>query len=140
MWMLSRKVEYGLMALLYVHGQGDQTHAWPSKEIAEANGIPVELLGKVMQALARAGLVEAVHGARGGYRLTQSLESISLGDIIEAIEGPVHWVRCQHDARGCGQYRGCSLKGPIHALHERLHQFMNDVRLDEFARTTAHTG
>jgi len=105
-----------------------------SKEIAEMYELPVDLLGKVMQAMARADLIEAEHGSRGGYRLKHVLETISLGTVIEAIEGPTHLVRCQHDAENCLQFSSCIVKEPLHHLHVRLKDFINSITLDQLRR------
>lgn len=126
--MLSKKVEYALMALLYMD-QGGRDAVVSSKEIAEACALPVDLMGKVTQALARGGFIEAIHGSRGGYRITRSLAGVSLGDVIEAIEGPVHLVKCQHDAAECGRYPVCSVREPILKIHARLHSFIHGISL-----------
>jgi Rrf2 family protein len=133
MLMLSKKVEYGLMALLHMDATpSDQVVS--SKGIAESHGLPVDLMSKVMQSLARAELIESVHGAKGGYRLAKRLEELSLGDVILAIEGPVHLVRCQHDADNCIQFQACSVREPLHALHAQLRDFINSVSLGQFRR------
>lgn len=134
MLLLSRKVEYALMALLHLDGS-DEGSVYSSKEIAEQLGLPVDLLGKVMQALARAGLIEAIHGAHGGYRRIRSLKDMFLGEVIEAIEGPVHLVKCQQDADHCVQPAGCSLKEPLQELQESLREFIFAFSLARFSRT-----
>lgn len=105
-----------------------------SKEIAEIYELPVDLLGKVMQALARSGLVEAEHGAKGGYRLKCPLERISLGSVIEAIEGRTRLVKCQSDVDECLHQSACIVKEPLHELHMQLRDFMHGITLDQLRR------
>jgi Rrf2 family protein len=133
MLMLSKKVEYGLMALLHMDANNVQAVV-SSKELAETHGLPVDLLGKVMQALARAGLIDAVHGAHGGYRLSSGLSAISLGQVIQAIEGPIKLVRCQHEAEDCGQFAACNIRDPLMQLHARLQDFIYGISLDQLRR------
>jgi Rrf2 family protein len=128
MLMLSKKVEYGLIALLHM--------AWmrrdelvTAKEISDRYSIPAELMGKVLQTLAKANLVDAVHGAKGGYHLTRNIEEITLGDMIEALEGPVHLVRCQEDPSQCGQFHTCNIKEPVMQIHEKLQQYIHGISL-----------
>jgi len=133
MLMLSKKVEYGLMALLHMDATPSDLVA-SSKDIAEQCGLPVDLMGKVMQSLARANMIDAVHGAKGGYRLVRDLNSISLGDVIEAIEGPVHLVRCQHDADDCHQFSTCMVRDPINQLRSQLQDFLQNISLGQFRK------
>ena len=131
--MLSKKVEYGLMALLHM----DTTNVVDvvsSKEIAETYGLPVDLLGKVMQAMAKAGLIDAVHGAHGGYRLTSGLDTLSLGQVIQAIEGPVKLVRCQHDSEECSHSAACSMRDPLLQIHAQLQEFIHGVSLGQLRK------
>ncbi len=105
-----------------------------SKEIAEKHQLPVDLLGKVMQSMARFGLIDAVHGAHGGYRLSMPLDDISLGQVIEAVEGPVKLVRCQHDGDGCTHSPSCSVREPLRHLHAQLQDFIFGISLGQFRR------
>ncbi|HMP88857.1 MAG TPA: Rrf2 family transcriptional regulator [Kiritimatiellia bacterium] len=136
--MLSRKVEYGLMALLHMDATPSESVV-SSKEIAEKCEFPVDLMGKVMQSLARGSLIEAVHGARGGYRLVRDLDTISLGDVIKAIEGPVHLVRCQHDAEDCHKYSNCMVREPLNQLRAQLDGFLHNISLGQFRKQPTET-
>lgn len=126
--MLSKKVEYGLIALLHMAAlrRGDVITA---KEISDHYNIPGELLGKVLQALAKGGLVNSAPGARGGYHLARAVDSVRLGDVIQALEGPVHLVRCQEDPAQCGQFHACNIKEPIQHLHDQLQDFIFGISL-----------
>ncbi len=64
------------------------------KVIAKKQNIPHRFLEQVMSALKRNGLVRSIRGAQGGYLLAKSSDEILLGDIIEAIEGPVTPMPC----------------------------------------------
>ena len=136
--MLSRKVEYGLMALLHMDANPSDTVV-SSKEIAERCEFPVDLMGKVMQAMARGDLIEPVHGARGGYRLVRDLDTLSLGDVIRAIEGPVHLVRCQHDADDCNKFSTCVVREPINQLRAKLDEFLHNISLGQFRKPPVET-
>lgn len=137
--MLSKKVEYGLIALLHMAGLRRDELA-TAKEISDTYNIPAELLGKVLQTLARAGLATAVHGAHGGYRLAGSLQDVTLGRVIEAVEGPVHLVRCQEDPATCDQFHACNIKGPVQQIHDQLHQYIHGISLSAFHVSGAMAG
>jgi Rrf2 family protein len=133
MLMLSKKVEYGLISLLHMAGLKSAELA-SAKEISEHYNIPAELLGKVLQTLARAELTLAVHGAHGGYRLARPLDKIALGEVIEAVEGPIHFARCQEDPATCGQFHACNIKEPVQQIHDQLQEFIHGLSLAAFRK------
>ncbi|MGH7232899.1 MAG: RrF2 family transcriptional regulator, partial [Nitrospiraceae bacterium] len=66
-----------------------------SKGIAKRQAIPIRFLEQVLLAMKKAGIVDSLRGAQGGYRLSKLPEEISLADIVEALDGslmpkPVH--------------------------------------------------
>jgi Rrf2 family protein len=131
MLKLSKKVEYGLISLLHMDSlDGDRLAT--TKEIAEQYRIPSELLGKVLQSLAKTNLVESVHGARGGYRLTRPLEEATLGDVVQAMEGPLQLARCQEDPDACEQFCACNIREPVLRIQAQLNAFINRIRLSAF--------
>ena len=65
---------------------------------------PIELMAKVLQQLARRGLLTSHQGTRGGYRLSKPTTSISVADIIQAIDGPLTVTACSTEDEQCGQY------------------------------------
>ena len=133
MLKLSKKVEYGLMAILHMD-MLDGREIITAREISGRYNIPPELLGKVLQSLARSGLAESVHGARGGYRLCRPLEKLTVGDVFEAVEGPLHLVKCHDDPAHCEQYDVCNIRDPVLRIQERIIGYMCRVSLAEFRR------
>ena len=83
---VSKKVEYGLTALIHL----DTMHAdviVTTCEISSIYDIPEQHLGKVLQKMARVGLIASIKGAHGGYRPCKSLAEISLGQLVEVLDG-----------------------------------------------------
>src|SRR5215207_11005099 len=107
MLRLSKKADYALMAMKHLATRPDAASA-SAREIAEQYDIPIELMAKVLQRLARRGLVTSLQGTRGGYRLARETARISVADIIKAIEGPLKVTACSTEAENCGQYAKCS--------------------------------
>lgn len=131
MLKLSKKVEYALMALLHLDGlKADELAV--SREIAEHFKIPSELLGKVLQSLTRAGVIESVHGAKGGYRLAGPLDQITLGSVEEAVEGKMQLVPCQGSSCACDQYVDCNIRDPILHIQQQLTNYLNGISLSAF--------
>lgn len=86
---LSNKGRYGVRAIFDIafHNHGKATQI---KDIAERQAIPPRFLEQIFQDLKRAGLVSSKRGPRGGYHLAIPAAQICLGDIIRALEGPIH--------------------------------------------------
>ena len=82
MLKLTKKADYGLIAMKYL---AEQPASRSAKEIAEAQGIPSELLAKILQRLVRSKLLISVQGTNGGYRLARDSRTISAFDVIKAI-------------------------------------------------------
>ena len=90
---LSTKGRYSVTALyeLALHyGEG----VVPIKTIAKSQGISENYLEQLMLPLRRAGLVESVRGAQGGYTLSRPPAEVTIGEIITAVEGPIALVDC----------------------------------------------
>ena len=105
MLRLTKKADYGLMALKYLaeqsepasagHGSGAQS----AKDIAEAYHIPPQLLAKILQTLAKAGLLVSHAGTNGGYSLSRSAKQITAFEVIRAIDGPAVYYELHHNSR-----------------------------------------
>ncbi len=128
MLKLGRKVGYGLIALLHVAElEGDELAT--CREIAEAHNIPPELLGKVLQTLKKAGLVLSIQGVKGGYRLERPLTEIPVGEVIEALDGPLQIIPCDCETYECDQEFKCNIKSPIIQLQQQLQDFIYELSL-----------
>jgi len=93
MLKLTKKADYGLMAMKHLAEHVDHG-ACSAKDVAEAYGIPQEALAKILQRLAKVGLVRSQHGTHGGYTLTRDPKMISAFEVIKAIDGPLFITSC----------------------------------------------
>ena len=103
MLKLTRKADYGLIALRHLARNREGASA---KEIAAVYGIPTPLLAKVLQKLARNGLLTAAYGTNGGYRLARLPDSISALEVIRAIDGGKALAKAQNGEDPAGKKRG----------------------------------
>ena len=83
---VSAKSEYGLQALVHLHGAGLAGGLTPAREIAAACGVPLKYLEQILQLLKDGGLVEAQVGIGGGYRLTRPGSLITAGEAIRLLD------------------------------------------------------
>lgn len=85
---LSKKGEYGVRAVSHLaeHWGEGVIH---SRQIAETESIPPKFLESILLQLKRAGLVQSRRGTDGGYRLARAPESVMLGEVVRALDGPL---------------------------------------------------
>ena len=119
MLRLSKKADYGLIALSYMAAPGQRAIV-STREMAEQHDIPVELLAKVLQRLARRGVLTSVQGINGGYRLARDPQAISVADVVEAIDGPLTLTACSDTTDSCDQFAKCNIRDPLHRIRERI--------------------
>ena len=135
MLRLSKKADYALMAMKHLAMRPDTASA-SAREIAEQYDIPVELMAKVLQRLARRGLLTSHQGTRGGYRLSRPSQTISVADIIQAIDGPVTVTACSSEDENCGQFSKCSVRDPLWRIKDRILSALATCSLQEVAAET----
>ena len=130
MLKLTKKSDYGLIALVHLTTEPNRRSA-TAKEISEAYRIPLPLLSKVLQVLARNGLLTSEQGTKGGYRLARDPRTITALEVIRAIDGPVLLASCFHDATGCDQLQTCTVKAPLQKVHEGILRLLDSVSISE---------
>jgi len=119
---LTRGGEYGIRGVLYL-AQQDNGKISMLSAIAKAQEVPPRFLAKIFQALAKAGVVKSHRGAKGGFSLARSASEITIKDVIEAIEGPIHLNVCLIAEGECERDHFC----PVHSVWEDAQAKMMDV-------------
>jgi FeS assembly SUF system regulator len=130
MLKLSKKADYGLIALkhLAMHdGQGSYSAA----DIAEVYGISTPLMAKILQKLAREGLVAARHGSSGGYTLARHASLITALDVIRAIDGPLFITSCVTSHGACDVAMTCSIREPLRRVNDSILEVLGKVTISQ---------
>lgn len=114
---VSRKTEYGLRAMVALALMAGVERPVPLREVAESESIPDQFLDQIMAKLRRAGFVNSVRGASGGYQLSRPPEEISMGELVRVLEGSLAPIQCISETEEvspeelCDLYRGCHTRG-----------------------------
>lgn len=132
MFTFTKKADYALLALSFLSTEGRGRLVGP-REIAAHYEIPAELLAKVMQTLARHHLVASVPGPTGGYRLAREAKTISVSDVVEAVDGPLAIAQCWEatGVDGCAQARRCTLRGPLARIQEEMTRLLQAMTVED---------
>lgn len=122
MLQLTRDGEYAVRALLHLASQAPGELSL-IKDIAEKQEVPKSYLSKIMQHLARAGLVQSRRGARGGFYLARPAAEITLRQAIEAVEGPIFLNVCLIRKGECHRDELC----PVHLVWKEAQMRLFEV-------------
>ena len=132
MLKLSKKSDYALIALKHLAVNADKG-SFSASDIAEAYGISAPLMAKVLQKLARVGIVAARHGSTGGYTLARDAKLITALEAIDAIDGPLSLTSCVTHHGDCEQTKTCTIKEPLRRVNNTILAVLNKVTISEMA-------
>ncbi len=124
------------MALKYLAEQPDAVEygtggACSAKEIAEAYHIPPPLLAKILQTLAKAGLLVSHAGMNGGYALARPAAEISAFEVIRAIDGPLFITSCITIHGTCDLAGHCTIKEPLRKVNDAIKDLLSGIRISD---------
>ncbi len=140
---LTKKADYGLMAMKYIAEQGGRhiaadaavdhisAAALSAKDIAEAYHIPAQLLAKILQTLVKAGLLVSHAGSNGGYSLARDPRAISAFEVIRAIDGPLFITSCITIHGACDLTSSCTIKEPLRKVNDSITELLSRIRISD---------
>lgn len=135
---MTKRADYALLALSHLALSAADTpdRLINTKEIAEQYEIPVELLAKILQILAKNGLVASHPGPSGGYRLLRDATQISVGEVVSIVDGPLSLVHCSvGQENSCKQYNRCTIRSPLATIEARVKNLLDDISVAEISTT-----
>lgn len=111
-------------------------------ELAGETGVPLPTAQKLMGRLAAAGLLTSIRGAGGGFALARPVASISLADIVEAVEGPIAMTVCSSgpEASDCALDAHCRVKPHMGIVGHAVRGALGAVSLDQLSRSPSPAG
>jgi Rrf2 family protein len=140
---LSTKSTYGLRAMLNI-ALGEEKAPVSINDIARKEGISVAYLEQLLNRLRRAGLIESIRGPKGGYRLADNPDKLTVRDIVKTLDGdivPVHCIEAKKSPKGvCKRTKGCVPKIVWFKLHKAIDDCLNSITLEDLCRETRKIG
>ncbi|MGD8255711.1 MAG: Rrf2 family transcriptional regulator [Syntrophobacterales bacterium] len=125
---ISTRGRYGTRMMLDLAAHHDQGPT-PLREIAKRQDLSVKYLEQLIIPLKAAGYIRSVRGARGGYTLARKPDKISVGQIIQVLEGGLSLVDCVDDARVCEREKNCPTRDIWLRMSERLMEELSSLTL-----------
>lgn len=133
MLRLSKLTDYGFVLLTHFAAH-DAAGVHNAPETAAATGLPLPTVSKLLKKLARAGLMTARRGSKGGYEFARPPELITANDILSALEGPVALTDCSHaDGCECEIQSSCRTKSTWRRINQAVQEALQGITLAEMA-------
>ncbi len=136
MTLLSRKADYALLILSFLHTQGSGN----AREIAAKFGLSRAFVANILKELGHKGFVTSTRGVKGGYVLQRASATITLAELLEAVEDGFQLTLCKEHTGGeatCEVESVCPVKTPMLEIQRRIMALLRGVTLaDIFAPTT----
>lgn len=133
--MFSKACEYGIKATLYIAKNALNSEGKVGvKEIAKETNSPEAFTAKIMQVLAKEGVVNSLKGPSGGfYILKEELGEIKLSQIVKAIDGDEIYIGCGLGLTTCNEDEPCPLHDKFKVIREELATMLTETSLLELA-------
>ena len=133
---LSTKGRYGLRAMVDIAGNGGE-RAVSISSIAQRQNLSESYLEQLMSLLRKAGIIESVRGAGGGYRLARPPQSISVGEVLRALEGDLNPVECSAllgAGEPCAAEDTCVTKYVWQRISQSINETVDQIFLSDLLR------
>jgi Rrf2 family iron-sulfur cluster assembly transcriptional regulator len=130
---LTRAGEYAVRCVMCLTSNGGTEAVVSRQFIADCGDIPSHFLAKIAQQLSRAGIIEILQGARGGYRLLVPPEKLSLLDVIEAIIGEIFLNDCVIRPESCHASSICTVNNVWMQARDQLRETLAQVTFAKLA-------
>jgi Rrf2 family protein len=134
MEMLSNASKYAINAVLFLALDTHKGRKIGAKEIAENTNIPVPFLAKLLQELARKGVISSSKGPKGGFYLTEENKSQKLVVVIDEIDGLLKLEECVLGLHECNSHKPCPIHEMVQPLRRRFLSELNTNSIGTFAK------
>jgi FeS assembly SUF system regulator len=123
---LNRMTDYAVVVL----GRMGREGVVSVGQLAQESRVPQPTVAKLLKQLAQAGIVVSQRGAAGGYALARAAESITVADVIAALEGPISLTACVDGAEGhCEVERLCPMRGNWDRVNRAIRAALESVTI-----------
>lgn len=133
--------EYSLIIALHLaRRRREGTSAVAARELSEIERLPADYVEQILLRLRRAGLVESVRGAKGGYLLARNAEQVTVREVMLASDHRIFELNCESqplDAERCAPTSGCQIRPVWRALQGRIDDLLNSVTLADLLQDAA---
>ena len=132
MLRLSKLTDYAIVIACFGAREPEAMHS--AAEIAQAIGLALPTVQKILKRLTQAGIFHSERGAHGGYRLARPPKTINIAQIIAAMEGPIGLTECTLAENHCRQAEDCDIRGNWALINRAIQTALEAVSLADMVR------
>ena len=132
MLRVSKLTDYATVVMTCLAGAGDDVQS--AQALAERAHLELPTVSKLLKQLAYAGLVVSARGINGGYRLAREPRSITIADIVTAMEGPIGMTECSAHAGSCGHEPHCGVRVNWRRISQAIAAALESVTLADMVK------
>jgi FeS assembly SUF system regulator len=128
---ITKQTDYGIVLLTHMAAYADRQFNAP--DLAAEAHLPLPMVSKILKQLAREGLLLSHRGVKGGYGLARPPESISMAEIVAALEGPIALTECIVVGGDCAYEPLCKVRSNWRRINEAVLGALSGLTLAEMA-------
>lgn len=132
MLRVSKLTDYATVVMACLAGAGDGVLS--AQALAERAHLEVPTVSKLLKQLAQAELVVSTRGINGGYRLARAPASITIADIVTAMEGPIGMTECSAHAGTCDHESHCGVRVNWRRISQAIAAALESVTLADMVK------
>lgn len=130
---LSQRADYSVRMMVDVASMSNGQRT-TINEIARRQDVPEPFMAKIVSHMADAGLVATQRGTGGGLTMARPADSITLLEIVEAIDGPIALTRCTLEPSRCSRSTKCAVHPVWEQTQRQLKELLSHTRLSDIAQ------
>jgi len=130
---ISTRTRYGLRLLVYLAG-GEPDTLIQVKEIAKHEDVPAKYLEQIIRPLKKAGMLKVVRGAKGGYFMGRSPETISVKDVFDVLENGTYLIDCLENENVCAHKKFCSTFDFWDNFNKVINEYLEGVTIADILK------
>jgi FeS assembly SUF system regulator len=137
MFRLNKLTDYGIVLMAHVARSPRET-SHTARSLAKATRVPLPTVGKILRQLSDQGLLSSHRGVKGGYNLARDAGTISVAEIVLALEGPIGFTECSVVKGLCNMERSCAIKSNSQIIGDALRDALEHVMLSDLNHQMMH--
>lgn len=125
---LTKLADYAVVIMTHMAHRPQDVHS--ASGLAAATQIPTPTVSKILGAATRAGLLTSHRGLNGGFALGRGPRTISVADIVSAVDGPIALTECvEHGQGDCDILTSCQVRGTWQKINDAIQGALESVTL-----------
>src|SRR5690554_6297552 len=131
--MFSKACEYGIRAVIYIWSQNNKGKKLGIKDISKEIDGPEFFTAKILQSLARQGIISSAKGPNGGFYIEKEQENLTLIDLVIAIDGDQIFTGCGLGLKQCSEESPCPIHHDFKSIRDQLGQMLRNKKIADLA-------